>query len=191
MENAKGLPQHIAIIMDGNGRWAKERGLSRIQGHQKGVETIQEIVRAAQEFGIAYLTLYAFSKENWARPKEEVGFLMKLLSRYLDLELPKLKKNGIHFNAIGEIHELSEEVQKKIERNKKETAHNRNLFLTLALSYSSRSEIVAAARKLCTKTISGALKPEQINEALFSSELYTADIPDPDLLIRTSGEPLG
>ena len=182
------LPQHIAIIMDGNGRWAVERGLPRVQGHQAGVASIRETVRAAGEIGIKYLTLYAFSTENWARPKEEVTFLMNLLSEYLDKELVELGKNNVRFRTIGCLDDLPEGIQRKIKRNIQETKRNTGLVLNLALSYSSRLEIVEAIRKIGEKMICGELKPEDITAETVSSHLYTAEIPDPDLLIRTSGE---
>ena len=188
MQATSNLPRHVAIIMDGNGRWAKERGLARIQGHQKGMETIRAIVRTARELGIQYLTLYAFSKENWARPKAEVNFLMNLLSQYLDSELNELNENQIRFNVIGRLEDLPPAIQGTIKRNIKLTQNNKGLVLTLALSYSSRIEIVNAAKRLCEKVTSGNLKIEEINEAIFSKELSTAGMPDPDLLIRTSGE---
>ncbi|OGW84773.1 MAG: di-trans,poly-cis-decaprenylcistransferase [Omnitrophica bacterium RIFCSPHIGHO2_02_FULL_46_11] len=188
MQATSNLPRHVAIIMDGNGRWAKERGLPRIHGHQKGMETIRAIVRTARELGIQYLTLYAFSKENWARPKAEVNFLMNLLSQYLDSELNELNENQIRFNVIGRLEDLPPAIQGTIKRNIKLTQNNKGLVLTLALSYSSRIEIVNAAKRLCEKVTSGNLKIEEINEAIFSKELSTAGMPDPDLLIRTSGE---
>lgn len=183
-----GVPKHVAIIMDGNGRWAQERGLLRFRGHQKGGERIRDVIEGATEAGVEYLTLYAFSKENWVRPKEEVDFLMQLLSLYLDQELSKLKENQIRFNVIGSREDLSPEIQKKLERNIAETRHNKKLVLTLALSYSGRAEILEACQKLAEKAKSGQLQPESINESIFQKELYTADLPDPDLLIRTSGE---
>lgn len=182
------VPRHVAIIMDGNGRWAVERGFPRFKGHQKGAQRIQDVIEAAIVSGVSYLTLYAFSKENWVRPKEEVEFLMGLLSRYLDQELPKLKENKIRFNTIGSREDLSVEIQRKIERNMKETASYNKLVFTLALSYSARVEIVEACRKICEKVKSGALSPEAITESTVQQALYTADLPDPDLLIRTSGE---
>ncbi len=188
METINNLPQHVAIIMDGNGRWAEERGFARILGHQKGVDTIREIVRAARELKIKYLTLYAFSKENWARPKREVDFLMNLLSQYLDSELKELEAKDIRFNTIGRLKELPMEVQEKIKRNMARTEKNQGLMLTLALSYSSRIEMTDAAKRLCEQVKSGRLQVEEITEAHFARELYTAGIPDPDLLIRTSGE---
>ncbi len=183
-----GIPAHVAIIMDGNGRWAKERNFPRFRGHQKGAERIREVIEGAIEAGVSYLTLYAFSKENWVRPKEEVDFLMQLLSAYLDQELPKLKENHIRFNVIGCREDLKPEVQKKIERNMAETRQNKKLVLTLALSYSGRMEILEACRKLAQEVKAGKLDPQSINEEQFQKALYTSDLPDPDLLIRTSGE---
>jgi undecaprenyl diphosphate synthase len=188
MDTTNKVPVHVAIIMDGNGRWAKKQGLARILGHQKGVRTIQEIVRAAQDWNVKYLTLYAFSRENWARPKREVDFLMNLLSEYLDSEFEELKRNSVRFNVIGRIEELPPNIQKKIIRNVKEMEQGKGLTLTLALNYSSRVEITDAARRLCEKVSSGALKPEEISESHVEGELYTVGMPDPDLLIRTSGE---
>lgn len=181
-------PKHVAIIMDGNGRWAQERGFPRFRGHQKGAERIHDVIEGAIEAGVGYLTLYAFSKENWVRPKDEVDFLMQLLSRYLDQELPKLKENNIRFNVIGSREDLSPEIQKKVDRNMTETRHNKKLVLTLALSYSGRIEILEACRKLAQKAQAGEIDPENISESSFNQALYTFDLPDPDLLIRTSGE---
>ncbi len=182
------LPQHVAIIMDGNGRWAMERGLARVQGHQSGVESIRSIVRAAGELGIKYLTLYAFSTENWGRPQDEVGFLMNLLSNYLDKELAEITKNNIQFRMIGRLDDLPAEIQSKIRRNLKATEANTGMVLTLALSYSSRIEIVDAVKKIAEKVKSGELAAQDITPDVFSRYLYTAELPDPDLLIRTSGE---
>ena len=182
------FPRHVAIIMDGNGRWAEERGLPRIHGHQKGAERIRDVIRTATEIGIGYLTLYAFSKENWVRPKEEVDFLMGLLSQYLDQELPELKKNKVRFNVIGRREDLPADVQKKIQRNMAETAGFDKLVLTLALSYSGRVEITEACRRIAEKVKRGEIAPEDIQESTIRGALYTADLPDPDLLIRTSGE---
>lgn len=182
------LPKHIAIIMDGNGRWALEKGLPRVQGHQAGVDSIRDIVRACGEIGIRYLTLYAFSTENWARPKEEVSFLMGLLSAYLDRELEEIKKNNIRFTPIGRVSDLPAEIQKKINRNVEETRKNTGLRLMLALSYSSRLELVDAVKTIAGKVRSGELALDQITPETVSDHLYTAGVPDPDLLIRTSGE---
>ncbi len=182
------VPEHVAIIMDGNGRWARERGFARVHGHQTGVDTIRNIVRSAREAGIKYLTLYAFSKENWARPKREVDFLMNLLTQYLESELQDLMDNSVRFNTIGKIEELPPSVQEKIKRNMQTTAKNKGLLLTLALSYSSRIEITDAAKRLCEQVKAGTLKIEDITENHLAAQLYTVGIPDPDLLIRTSGE---
>lgn len=184
----KTSPRHIAIIMDGNGRWARRQGLARIRGHQAGADRLEEIMRAAEEFGVKYLTLYAFSKENWQRPPEEVQFLMKLLSTYLDNKLPDLKKNNIIFNAIGDLKDMPEEVQAKIQRNIQETKNNTGLMVNFAFSYSSRWEITEACRSIARKAAQGVLKPEDISEQIISEHLCTAKIPDPDLLVRTSGE---
>ena len=188
MASVDKVPQHVAVIMDGNGRWALERGLARINGHQKGVESIREIVRAAREFKVRYLTLYAFSKENWARPKREIDFLMNLLSEYLDSELEEMEQNQVRFNAIGRLEELPAKIQQRIKRNMEQTRNNQELLLTLALSYSSRIEIMDAVKRLCEQVKSGRLGVDDITEDRIARELYTAGIPDPDLLIRTSGE---
>jgi len=182
------IPRHVAIIMDGNGRWAQEKGLARFRGHQKGAERIQGVIEGAMDAGVGYLTLYAFSKENWTRPKDEVDFLMRLLSLYLDQELPRLKENSIRFNVIGCREDLTPEIQKKVERNMAETRDNKKLVLTLALSYSGRVEILEACRKLAQKVKAGQLTAEAIDEKNFQEALYTSGLPDPDLLIRTSGE---
>lgn len=174
--------------MDGNGRWAGRQGLARIRGHQAGADRLEEIMRSAEEAGVKYLTLYAFSKENWQRPKEEVQFLMQLLSTYLDRKLPDLKKNNIVFNAIGKLSDMPEEIQKKIDRNIRETAGNSGLVVTFAFSYSSRLEITEACRRLAAEAVAGKIKPEEITEQNVSANLYTRSMPDPDLLIRTSGE---
>ena len=181
-------PRHVAIIMDGNGRWAQQRGLPRFRGHQKGTERIRDVIEAAIDLEIGYLTLYAFSKENWVRPKEEVDFLMDLLSHYLDRELPKLKENEIRFNVIGCLDDLRPEIRQKIERNVHQTRSFEKLVLTLALSYSGRVEITEACRRIARKVQTGQISPDSISEAVLQNELYTADLPDPDLLIRTSGE---
>lgn len=188
MNGAPNIPKHIAIIMDGNGRWAQARNLPRFRGHQKGAERIHDVIEGAVELGVGYLTLYAFSKENWVRPKEEVDFLMSMLSLYLDQELPKLKENEICFNMIGCLSDLPKETQKKIERNMRETAHYKKLVLTLALSYSGRAEMIEMCRKIAKKVRAGDLDPEAIDEATVQQSLYTWNLPDPDLLIRTSGE---
>jgi undecaprenyl diphosphate synthase len=183
-----GNPRHIAIIMDGNGRWANERNLPRVEGHRVGAERIREVLRSCRELAIPYLTLYAFSKENWARPPEEVSFLMTLLGSYLDTELKEIQKNHIRFQVIGRVEELPVEVQKKIRRNIDHTRDNTGTTLTLALSYSGREEILDGVRKIVAQAMEGSLHPEEIDEKLFSESLYTKGLPDPDLLIRTSGE---
>jgi len=186
MPNA--IPQHVAIIMDGNGRWAKKQGLLRIQGHEVGVQRVEEIIKAAQEKGIRYLTLYAFSKENWRRPKEEVEFLMGLLSSYLDKKIEMLIRNNCVFNVIGEIGDLAPTLQKKLTRAMEASKHNTSLVVTFALSYSSRREILRACQRIAEETVRGTIKPSEITEEVFSGNLYTAGMPDPELLIRTSGE---
>lgn len=182
------IPGHVAIIMDGNGRWAERQGLSRIKGHEMGVRRVEDIIRFAPSLGVKHLTFYTFSKENWNRPKVEVDFLMGLLSAELDKKLQEFKANNVIFKAIGKLEDLSQEVQKKIQRNIRETASNTGLTVTMALSYSARLEIVDAARALADKVSRGILAVSDINEKMFSEHLYTHGVPDPDLLIRTSGE---
>jgi undecaprenyl diphosphate synthase len=181
-------PKHVAIIMDGNGRWAEERGLSRIRGHWAGVDSIREVVRAAGELGISYLTLYSFSVDNWKRPRREVSSLMGLLKRFLKKEEADLNRNNVRLRVIGRIEGLPEDVQSAIEKAVKGTAANTGLTLVLALNYGARSEIADAVRDLCAKSARGELRPQDVDEALISGSLSTAGMPDPDLLIRTSGE---
>ena len=188
-EKAKAsVPTHVAVIMDGNGRWAKKRRLPRVQGHRKGVDSVRAVLRAAGEVGVKYLTLYAFSVENWNRPKDEVDTLMKYLARYLHSEIPELNKNNVKLDVIGQIYRLPEFVQDQITRTKAALAKNTGLTLILALSYGGRTEIVEACRDLAQKAKSGKIDPQEIDEMMFSQHLYTHNIPDPDLLIRTSGE---
>ncbi len=182
------IPRHLAIIMDGNGRWARRRGMPRIMGHRQGVKAVRETVTACREIGIEVLTLYAFSKENWNRPKDEVSALMDLLYDYLERELNEMLKNGIRLMAIGEIERLPKKVQEKLSAVIKATSSNDNMVLNLALSYGGRAEIALAARKIAQKCLEGEIKPEEIDEQLIANNLYTADLPDPDLIIRTSGE---
>ncbi len=182
------LPTHVAIIMDGNGRWAKERHLPRIEGHRNGVESVRAVVRAAGEVGIKYLTLYAFSVENWNRPKDEVDMLMKYLARYLKNEIGELNRSNVRLEVIGQIYRLPEFVQEQLAKTKAALAKNNGLTLILALSYGGRTEIVEAARSLASRAREGALEPAEINEQVFAQHLYTRNYPDPDLLIRTSGE---
>ncbi|MCD6064719.1 MAG: isoprenyl transferase [Flavipsychrobacter sp.] len=182
------LPKHIAIIMDGNGRWAKERGQDRVYGHHEGVLSVREIVNGCAEIGIQYLTLYAFSTENWNRPKEEVNALMELLVNTIRKEVDELKKNNIKLHVIGDIESLPEVCQKELAEAKEITAANTGLNLILALSYSSRWEILEATKKLAKDVADGKLKPEEIDDKKFHTYLNTAPFPDPELMIRTSGE---
>ena len=184
----KKLPSHVAIIMDGNGRWAKKRGFPRIMGHKQGVNATREVVRAARELGIKVLTLYAFSLENWKRPKDEVDALMRLLAEHLKKELSELVDNGIFLKIIGETDRLPKKVQNLLKEAMEKTSHNRDMILNMALSYGSRSEIARATRQIAEKCLAGDMKPSDINEKTISRHLYTADLPDPDLIIRTSGE---
>jgi undecaprenyl diphosphate synthase len=182
------MPAHVAIIMDGNGRWAKARGFPRVEGHRNGVESVRTIVRTAGEVGVKYLTLYAFSVENWNRPKDEVDTLMKYLARFLKNEIGELNRNNVRLEAIGQIWRLPEAVQEQLARTKAATAKNNGLTLILALSYGGRAEIVEAVRELAAKARRGEIDPAEITEQSLAQHLYTAQIPDPDLLIRTSGE---
>ncbi|MFA6571331.1 MAG: isoprenyl transferase [Bacteroidota bacterium] len=182
------LPKHIAVIMDGNGRWAVERNLSRTEGHQEGIESVRDIVKASSQIGIEYLTLYAFSIENWKRPATEVGILMKLLEHFLRQELNELHKNNVRMNTIGKLSSLPKVVQKLLHESIETTKDNTGLTLTLALSYSGRWDIVRAVQMMALDVRRGKVSPEDISESLFSTYLQTMTIPDPDLLIRTSGE---
>ena len=182
------LPKHIAIIMDGNGRWAKERGYDRIFGHQHGVTSVREITETAAEIGIEYLTIYAFSTENWSRPQSEVDALMELLIDTIEKETPILHKNNVRLMAIGDLSRLPGNAGEKLQRCIATTSSNTGLALVLALSYSSRWEITNALKEICAEIQAGNYAFEDINEALISTHLTTNTIPDPDLLIRTSGE---
>ena len=182
------LPTHVAIIMDGNGRWAKKRRLPRIQGHRQGAEAVRAVVRSAGELGIQYLTLYAFSVENWNRPKEEVDTLMKYLTRYLKSEISELNRNNVRLEVIGQMHRLPEHVQEQLNKTQAALARNNGLTLILALSYGARTEIVEAVRQISEQVRQGKLDPAEIDEKVISHYLYTRNWPDPDLLIRTSGE---
>ena len=182
------LPRHVAIIMDGNGRWAKQRGMNRIRGHEEGAESVRAIVRANREIGIPWLTLYAFSEENWRRPKYEVEALMVLLKRFLQTEVKEMLDNGIRFQAIGRTHKLPKDVQRTLLQTAERTAPGRNMVLTLALSYGGRQEVTDAVLKMVQRVEAGEIRSSDITEALLSEHLYTATMPDPDLLIRTSGE---
>jgi undecaprenyl diphosphate synthase len=185
---ATNLPRHVAIIMDGNGRWAKQRGLPRLEGHRVGAESVRAIVRACGELGIEHLTLYAFSSENWSRPKAEVTALMHLLEFYLQREVAELDKSNVRLAAIGRIHELPESSQRQLHKSIEALKKNTGLTLVLALSYGGRAEIVDAVRSVARDVKTGALDIADITEETISKRLYTRDMPDPDLLIRTSGE---
>ncbi len=182
------LPGHLAIIMDGNGRWAQERMLKRIVGHRKGVETVRTIVEESSRLGIRYLTLFAFSSENWLRPKTEVRSLMALLKAYLVKETSRMMDNNIRFAVIGDRADLPEDVNRAVTEAIEKTSKNSGMVLTLALSYGSRQELTRGMALLADDLLTGEISREQISEKLISSYLYTKEIPDPDLLIRTSGE---
>lgn len=181
-------PKHVAIIMDGNGRWAGQRGLPRIAGHRAGVRSVQEVIRAAKESGVKILTLYTFSTENWRRPKNEVSALFKLLENYIDNQADDLIKNNIRLSIIGRFEGLPDSVRNKLKDIIDRTKDNTAMVLNLALNYGARTEIVDAVRAVVKDCASGRVKPEEIDEKSFSGYLYTKDLPDPDLLIRTSGE---
>lgn len=182
------LPQHIAIIMDGNGRWAKQQGKMRVFGHQHGVDTVHEITKACAELGVKYLTLYAFSTENWNRSSFEVDALMTLLTNALKKEFKTLNDNNIRLNAIGDLKRLPDIQYDALMSAIEKTKNNTRMTLTLCLSYSGRWELTKAMQEIAIKVKNGVLNPEQIDEALISNSLATATMPDPDLLIRTSGE---
>ena len=182
------IPKHIAIIMDGNGRWAKEKNLPRISGHRQGINSVREITRVCGEIGVKYLTLYTFSTENWNRPQNEVNALMRLLLNTINIEVKELNKNNVCFKTIGDIDQLPMITKKGIQDGEELTKNNTGLNLCLALSYGSRQEIINSVRRISEKVKNGIMKIEQINEESFSKELYTSEFPDPDLLIRTSGE---
>jgi undecaprenyl diphosphate synthase len=188
LKNSGEIPNHIAIIMDGNGRWAKQRGLPRVAGHKKGVDSVRDTVEACAQLGVKYLTLYTFSTENWNRPKDEVSTLMRLLVRSLRNETDELDENNIKLTTIGDISTLPDEVRKELSEAIKKTAHNERMTLNLALSYSGRWELLNAFRAAVEMTAKGDIEPGDINEKLISNLLTTRDMPDPDLLIRTSGE---
>jgi undecaprenyl diphosphate synthase len=184
----KNVPRHVAVIMDGNGRWAKQRGLPRIEGHRMGSESVRAIVRACGEIGIEYLTLYAFSSENWNRPRAEVSALMHLLEFYLKQEIPELNKNNVRLAAIGRIHELPASAQKQLAKSIEALSKNTGLTLVLALSYGGRAELVDAMRSIAREVKAGHIDVADIDEKVIAKHLYTGHIPDPDLLVRTSGE---
>lgn len=182
------IPRHVAIIMDGNGRWAKKRNLPKIMGHREGVETLKKITKASIKMGIKYLTVYAFSSENWQRPREEVRGIFGLLDRFLDTEINLFNKNKVRLNIIGDRDKIEPRLRKKIEQAERDTLKNDKLVLNIALSYGGRQEILEAVRNLSQDVKKGNIKPSEIDERVFSDYLYTRDCPDPDLLIRTSGE---
>jgi undecaprenyl diphosphate synthase len=182
------LPAHVAIIMDGNGRWAKKRQLPRVEGHRHGAESVRAVVRTAGEIGIKYLTLYAFSTENWNRPKDEVDALMNYLARYLKNEVGELQKYNVRLDVIGQTYRLPEFVQEQLHKTVALLERNNGLTLILALSYSGRAELVDAMRSIARQVRKGTIDPAEITEQLVAQHLYTRHYPDPDLLIRTSGE---
>jgi undecaprenyl diphosphate synthase len=186
--NTNKLPSHVAIIMDGNGRWAQQRGLERIFGHQQGVKALKEVIETAAELGIKYLTLYAFSTENWSRPDEEVSALMGIMIQSLNNETDTLMNNNIMLKAIGDVGRLAEDVKERLYETINLTSTCTGLTLVVALSYSSRWEITEAARRMSSDVINGLLNPDSINEEVFEKYLTTYLIPDPELMIRTSGE---
>ena len=182
------IPKHVAIIMDGNGRWAESRGLDRNDGHREGLESVRAVVRGANDIGIQALTLYAFSMENWNRPKGEVGALMDLLERYLEIEIDEVMENDIRIRAIGRLDRLPQSTRSAVEEAIEKTRNNRAMDLVFALSYGGRTEIVDAVRKLVRDAELGEIDPERIDEKTFASYLYDPDLRDPDLLIRTGAE---
>lgn len=188
MMQDRNIPRHVAIIMDGNGRWAEQRGEERYVGHMQGVESVRRTVKAALRNGVAYLTLYAFSTENWGRPAEEVNALMEILCKSIVDETPELKRQGVRVRMIGDRSRFSERVREHLARIEEETCGQEKLTLVLALNYSSRSELVRAARQLAAEAAAGTLDPAQIDEARLAGALYTDFCPDPDLIVRTSGE---
>lgn len=184
----QGAGLHVAIVMDGNGRWAKQRGLPRQLGHPKGVEAIRRVVEAAPDQGVRWMTLYAFSTENWRRPAGEVAEVMRLLKHYVNSDLKKLKDEGVRVRILGRRTGLPPDIAEIVERAEAETAHNDRFYLQVAFNYGGRADIVDAARALAARVASGALKPEDIDEAAFEGRLSTAGAPAPDLILRTSGE---
>jgi undecaprenyl diphosphate synthase len=186
--SAEKLPRHVAIIMDGNGRWARKRGLPRIAGHQAGMNTLKEIITCSHELGINVVTLYAFSTENWKRPRWEVEFLMRLPEEYLQKELQPLIKKNVVIKAMGNLEQLPEVTQRAIQNALQATKDNSGMILNFALNYGGRNEILNAVKKISERVKEGSLKTEEISEDLFAGYLYTSGLPDPDLLIRPSGE---
>lgn len=187
-DQLENIPEHIAIIMDGNGRWAKQKGLPRIAGHHSGMKTVKRITIAANDLGVKYLTLYAFSTENWKRPKEEVEFLMKLPQQFLELEIGELMENNVQVRMMGEVEQLPSYTRKAVEEAMSKTANNTGLVLNFALNYGGRLELIKAVKAVAEQVENGQLQVDHINEELFSNYMQSRDLPDPDLLIRTSGE---
>ncbi len=182
------LPSHVAIIMDGNGRWAEARSLPRVEGHRAGIASVREVVETSARLGIKILTLYAFSVENWKRPKSEIDTLMGLLKEYLRRELPEIKRNNIRFRTIGRVWELAPSIQLELEHAMQDTASNTGMLMNIALNYGGRTELVDAFRAILKAARGNGVSEPDVNEDLISQNLYTAGLPDPDLLIRTSGE---
>ncbi len=187
-EDIKTVPRHIAIIMDGNGRWARERGLPRTEGHRRGADSVRRVVEACGDLGVEFLTLYAFSSENWKRPKREVDALMRLLQQFLKSRTPEMMEQNVRLQAIGRLHDLPEACQAELHRSITKTAQNTGLTLILALSYGGREEIIDGVKSLLESVEKGHLDKAMIDGEVFSKHLYTRYYPDPDLLIRTSGE---
>ena len=188
MIGKKNIPQHIAIIMDGNGRWAREKGLPRTAGHRAGIERMKEAVRTAAELGVSVITFFAFSAENWSRPKKEIAVLMRYLSNFLQRQVRELDKNNMRFLVIGRDEPLPKYLQEKIKEAEKKTSDNTGLAVVLALNYGGRQEIVDAAKRFASMVLRGEANLEDLNPESFSGYLYTAGLPEPDLFIRTSGE---
>lgn len=186
--DAQRLPRHVAVIMDGNGRWAKRQGLPRIMGHQRGVDTLKDLLRCCKDWGIEALTAYAFSTENWGRPDAEVEFLMTLFERVLRRELKEMQEEGVQIHFVGDLPSLPVSLQAEIERAMTATQHNQKIKFVVATNYGGRREILQACRRIAQAAAQGKIDPEDIDEALFERHLYTAGLCDPDLLIRTSGE---
>ena len=188
MNENKKIPQHIAIIMDGNGRWAKQRGKDRSEGHFAGMMALRETVKAAAEMGVKYLTVYAFSTENWGRPEAEVEALMQLVCKGVEMNTPELRERGVRVEVIGARERFSDEVNSALDRIISSTAEGERMTLVLALNYSSRSELMVAVQHLARRVAEGEIRAEEIDEQMISQSLYTASMPDPDLIVRTSGE---
>lgn len=188
MTDAPTAPEHVAIIMDGNGRWAKQRGLARLKGHEEGAQSVRAVVRAARDHGVKYLTLYAFSVENWVRPEEEVAGLMTLLPRFLAKHEKDLHQNRTRLRATGRLNDLPEKTRAELDRVMEATKEYDDRHLILALSYGGRSELADACQAIARKVAAGELHAEDVNEATVAAHLYLPDVPDPDVMIRTSGE---